>query len=85
MGGLEKLIHKSTATVLVEVGKPSKRHKSGPIFYAEANLKIDGKLLRAEATHADLRTAIDKVRDELHIQIKKFKERKKDFSRKPKK
>lgn len=85
IGSLEKFFQKGPASVYVEIGKPSRRHKSGPIFYAEANLKVDGSLLRAEASHEDLRTAIDEVRDELHIQIKKLKEKQKSLLRKPKK
>lgn len=65
----------------VEISKPSKHHRSGPVFYAEANLLINGKLgtlLRADATHLDLRTAIVKVKDELQRQIKRFKQKPKD-------
>ncbi len=75
IGGLEKFIQGGSVSARVEIGKPSKRHRSGPVFYAEVNLNVGGKLLRAEATHADLRTAIDTARNELHIQIKKFKEK----------
>lgn len=81
IGGLEKFIQGGSVSARVEIGKPSKHHRSGPVFYAEVNLKIGGKLLRAEAAHADLRTAIDNARNELHIQIKKFKEKKKDLAR----
>lgn len=59
----------------VEVGKPSRHHKSGQVFYAEVNLKVGGKLFRASEEHLDLYVAIDRVRDELEIQIKKFKNR----------
>ena len=76
IGSLEKFIKESPASVRVEIGKPSRHHRTGPVFYAEANLKIGGKLLRAEATNKDLRTAIDEARDELHMQIKKLKEKK---------
>ena len=82
---LERFISKGPVSASVEIGKPSRRHKSGPIFYAEVNLKIGGALLRGEGNHKDLRTAIDEARDELHLQIKKLKEKKKDLSRKPKK
>lgn len=85
IGGLEKFIAKGPSSVRMEIGKPSKHHRTGPVFYADGNLNIGGKLLRAEATDKDLRTAIDSVRDELHLQIKKLKEKKKDLSRKPKK
>ena len=84
VGGLERLIAGSVQA-RVEIGKPSRHHRSGPIFYAEINMKVGGKLLRAEATHKDLRTAIDEARDELQIQIKKFKEKTTDRSRQPKK
>ena len=75
IGDLEKFIQKRPISASVEIGKPSKHHKTGPVFYAEVNLKIGGALLRGESTHKDLRTAIDESRDELHLQIKKLKER----------
>lgn len=68
----------------VEIGKPSKHHQKGPVYYAEINLKIGGKLLRTTAEHFDLRTAIDFARDELERQIKKFKSKLSDTSRTPK-
>ena len=76
IGGLEKFVQKGVLSAGVEIGKPSRRHKTGPVFYAEVNLKVGGALLRGEAFHKDLRTAIDKARDELHTQIKKLKEKK---------
>ena len=85
IGGLERLLPSGPVEVRVEIGKPSRHHRSGPVFYAEVNIKIAGRLLRGESTDKDLRTAIDKTRDELHMQIKKFKEKRKDLSRKPKK
>ena len=45
IGSLEKYLKGSNARV--EIGKPSKHHKSGPIFYAEVNLASKGNLLRA--------------------------------------
>jgi len=61
--------------VRVEVGKPSKHHCSGRVYYAEANMKIGGQLLRATCQHEDLRNAIVDVKNELQVQIKKFKEK----------
>ena len=66
----------------IELGMPSRHHKSGPVFYAEVNLNIAGKLLRAIAEDYDLYIAIDKVRDELEVQIKKFKDKKTSAQRK---
>src|SRR3989344_4367334 len=65
----------------IEIGKPSRHHQKGPIYYAEINLKIGGKLLRATEKHVDLRTAVDFARDEIERQIKKFKSKIRDTSR----
>ncbi len=85
IGSLEKFIKGGAIFAKVEIGKPSRRHKNGFIFRAEANLSIGGELLRAESDHEDLRTAITEVKDDLQIQIKKFKEKRKDLARLPKK
>ena len=69
----------------IEIGKPSKHHQKGLVYYAEINLKIGGKLLRATTEHVDLRTAVDFARDEIERQIKKFKSKIRDTSRKPRK
>lgn len=83
MSALEKLVGTGPSSVRVEIGMPSKHHRSGPVFRAEANLKMGSMLFRAEATDYDLRTAITKVKNELQIQIKKSKEKSIDSSRKP--
>jgi ribosomal subunit interface protein len=82
IGGLEKLIGNDKAEARVEIGMPSKHHRSGPIFYAEINLKMGGNLLRASSRHEDLRTAIVDAKNELQREIKKFKDKKRDLSRK---
>ena len=84
IGGLDKLIGNSMGQAKVEIGMPSKHHRSGMVFSAEVNLSLGGKLLRATCTHEDLRNAIVDVKDELQIQIKKFKEKRTDLSRLPK-
>ena len=76
IGGLEKFIGKSSVIeARVEIGLPSKHHRSGRVYYAEVNLKAGGKLLRATCQHEDLRNAIVDVKNELQRQIKKFKEK----------
>lgn len=84
IGGLGKYIKGNAVSAKVEIGKPSRHHHSGMVFRAEVNLKVGGKLLRADFMHADLRTAITQVKDELQIQIKKFKGKNTDLARKPK-
>lgn len=84
MGSLEKFVNDDNAVVRLEVGIPSRRHRSGPVFRAEANLKLGKELLRSESTNVDLRTAIVEVKDELQILIKKFKGKRTDLARQPK-
>lgn len=59
----------------VEVGKPSKHHRSGFVFYAEINLKLPGAMLRAEANHLDLNFAVSEAFKEIERQVKKYKEK----------
>jgi len=81
IGGLSKFIDGDAVEARVEIGLPSKHHRSGKIYYAEVNLKIGGKLLRATCQHEDLRNAIVDAKNELQREIKKFKDKKKDLSR----
>ena len=81
IGGLEKYIDGSAVEARVEIGLPSKHHRSGQIYYAEVNLKVGGKLMRATAEHEDMRNAIVEVKNELHAQLKKFKDKKRDSAR----
>ena len=82
IGGLEQIAQElGELHVRVEIGKPSQHHHKGPVFYAEANFHIGTHTLRAEATHEDLRAAIIDVKEELHLQIKKFKEKIEDKER----
>lgn len=75
IGDLEHLIGHGEVSAAVEVGKPSRHHRAGQVFYAEVNLKIGGAVLRAQAERDDLYVAVNEVRDELQTQIKKFKEK----------
>lgn len=75
---LEKLTSRFDQEALearVEIGKPSKHHHSGFVFYAEINLKLPGQLLRAEANHLDLNFAVNEAFREMERQIKKYKEK----------
>jgi len=75
IGGLEKYLKNAPASARVEIGKPSKHHRSGEVFYAEVNLKMGGNLLRSEAQRDDLYATIVEAKDELQTQIKKFKDK----------
>lgn len=77
IGSLAKFLRANSDSIeaKVEIGKPSRHHKSGFVYYAEVNLKIGKKLIRASSRHNDLYTAINDVRDETEVQVKKFKEK----------
>ncbi len=75
IGSLDKFLKHMDPEVIearVEIGKPSKHHLKGMVWYAEVNLKLPGKLLRATNSNKDLRTAINQVKDELQRQLKKY-------------
>lgn len=78
VGSISKFIQFSDsglAKARVEVGRPSKHHRTGFVYYAEINLKIGGHLFRGVAEHADLHTAIDFARNEVEHQLKKGKQK----------
>lgn len=80
IGSLEKFVQqfekRCECKVQVEIARSTKHHRQGLVFYAEANLLLNGKVIRAEEYNEDMRAAIDKVKDKLKIEIGKFKERK---------
>lgn len=57
----------------VEIARTTDHHRHGDIFRAEVNLKVPGRVLRAEAQQWDIRVAIDQVKDELQVELKKYK------------
>jgi len=72
---LEKLEDQGEVLIDVEIARVSKHHKKGDVFYAEANLKLPKKMLRAERKDFDVRAAIDHVRDRLQRDIVKYKDK----------
>lgn len=77
LSGLEKyLAHVDTPHKLfVELAKTTEHHKSGKIFYAEADIVIPGGHLRAEAEAESLYAAVDKLHDEIRRQLKSLKDK----------
>ena len=58
----------------VELARTTKHHRQGDVYYAEVNLTLPGKLLRATHTSSDIRKSIDKVKDTLQREIRKYKD-----------
>lgn len=61
------------AEAYVEIGKPSRHHRKGDVFYAECQIPLPGKGVRSEAEREDLKLAICEVKDELQRLLKKYK------------
>lgn len=80
IGSLEKFIkrfeRKSEIKAEVEIARKTRHHRKGDIYYAEVNLHLPGEILRAEHSDWNIRVAIDKIRDKLQREIKKYKEKK---------
>lgn len=84
IGSLERLLaNQGPVSARVEIAKPSRHHRTGPVFYAEASIKMGKVVFRADANHEDVHAAINEVKSELQIQISNY--RKKASSRKVKK
>jgi len=58
-----------------ELAKTTNHHNKGEIFYAEMNLNLGEKMLRAEHSADDAYKAIDKVKDIIKEAIIEFKEK----------
>lgn len=59
--------------IYFELARTTQHHRSGKIFYAEANADLLGEQIRAEERAEDLRAAIDKVKDLLKREIKEVR------------
>ncbi len=75
---LEKLLkhwdEEGALDLKVELARTTKHHSKGDVYYAEANLELPGKVLRAEATLHDIRAAIDEVYEDLRLQVEKYRD-----------
>lgn len=86
IGSLDRLLKKmenySEIKTEVEIARTTQHHRHGNVFYAEVNLHLPRKILRAEHSDWNIRVAIDNVKNKLSQEIKKYKEEKKGAIRK---
>jgi ribosomal subunit interface protein len=61
--------------LFLEIGKTTKHHKKGEVFFAEGQLEFPGGILYSTSTAKDIKLAIIETREELERQIKKYKEK----------
>jgi len=56
----------------VEIARTTRHHHKGDVYYAEVNIAVPGKMLRATHNDVDIRVAIDQVKDMLQREIRKY-------------
>lgn len=71
IGGLTKFFDGITQA-RVELGKESHQQK-GDVYYAHVTLSVPGKTLRVEESEPRIQKAIDKAKDDLQSELKKYK------------
>jgi ribosomal subunit interface protein len=70
--GLEKFFS-GVLQADVEVGKTSRHHQKGDVFFCEMNLSVPKTLLRSREEMDDLYKAINKAKDRMQRELKKYK------------
>lgn len=69
------------AEALVELDKETKHHRKGDIFIAKCRIQLPGRKLMAKAKSDDLFKAIVLAKDEMKMEIEKYKFKKIDKNR----
>ncbi len=77
LGPLSKFLKKYNEEVelWLEVARTTKHHHKGEVFRAKGDIRLPKKSLWATEESFDIRSAIDKLKDTLRIEIHKYKER----------
>ncbi len=72
-----KFLKRNVATDLpvldIEVGRTTRHHHKGNVFHASATLTIGRRVIRADATDADIHAACDTLENELKREIDTFR------------
>ncbi len=69
----EDKIGKTLAEVFVEVEKETMHHRKGEIFRVKSGVYLPGREIISRARADDLQKAIIKAKDELRLEIEKYK------------
>lgn len=83
MGGMEKFFQ-SIIRVEVTLGRESKSHVKGDVFFAEGKVVVPGHDMFAKKTAGDVYAAVDVLKDHLERELKKHKEKHKGTTKKKK-
>lgn len=77
----EDELGKTLAEVFVEVEKETEHHKKGNIFRVKSRIYLPGREIISWARSDDLQKAVVKAKDELKLEIEKYKSKKIDKNR----
>ncbi len=91
IGSLKKFINilkksekKNTlAEVFFTIEKETKHHNKGEVFRSEARILFPGRKIMAQSAGDDLLLTVVEIKDKLQQEIKKYKVKKIDQSRRP--
>jgi len=75
-------VKNTLAEVFIDVSKETKHHKKGDIFLVKAKIVLPKKVLFASYKADDIFKSVDGVKEELKIEIEKYKFKKIDKNRK---
>ena len=77
IGSLDKFLKRFEAQgevkAEIEIARTTRHHRKGNVFYAETNLYLPKRTIRAEHSDWDVRAAINMVKDKLKLKIQKYK------------
>lgn len=79
---LKKIIGDTNADIVLEIDRETEHHRHGEVFWASASLNFDGKIFTAQERSGDAKQTAVKVLEELEIELKKYKDKLRDASRK---
>ncbi|HET8574582.1 MAG TPA: HPF/RaiA family ribosome-associated protein [Candidatus Paceibacterota bacterium] len=81
---IEKILHEKaedSALLTVEIGKKTKHHRQGDIFFTQLHLVRDGDDFNVMSEKEELLDSIDAAEEELLRQIKSKQDKRKDLTR----
>ncbi len=80
---LEHFLPRKAADMVcdVELEKVTEHHQTGKIYRAEITLKINGTVLRAEATEETMENAIDRMKNEIKEELRRTNSRSESLMR----
>ena len=77
IGELEKFTAFSNTDVEahVDVGRSTFHHQRGDIYFAKVDFHVHGRTIHAQVESPDIISALTEVKDELQVEVKKFKQK----------